>query len=181
LDEQQVHARRWALLALTSVGAFMAPLDGSIVAVAVLDTATRRGLVDSAYNERRGQCEAAARFFRVPALRDVSAEQFAQLADGLDPVTRRRARHVISENDRTLRAADAMRRGDARTLGHLMDESHRSLRDDYEVSCPELDAVVEIAQGIGLKGGVFGCRMTGGGFGGCTVNLVEQDKAKAFA
>ncbi len=115
------------------------------VAVAVLDTATRRGLVDSAYNERRSQCEAAARFCRVPALRDVTIEQFEKLADGLDAVTRRRARHVITENARTLQAADAMRRGDAPALGHLMGESHQSLRDDYEVSSDALNAMVQCA------------------------------------
>ncbi len=115
------------------------------VAVAVLDTATRRGLVDSAYNQRRSQCEAAARFFHVPALRDVRIEQLQQLANGMDAVTRRRARHVITENDRTLRAADAMRRGDAAALGRLMSESHQSLRDDYEVSSDALNAMVQCA------------------------------------
>jgi galactokinase len=147
------------------------------VAVVVLDTATRRGLVDSAYNERRGQCEAAARFFRVPALRDVSTEQFQQSADGLDAVTRCRARHVISENHRTLRAADAMRRGDAVTLGRLMHQSHRSLRDDYEVSNDALNAMVECAS---AHEGCYGARMTGAGFGGCAVALIRADAAEDF-
>jgi galactokinase len=106
--------------------------------VVVLDTATRRGLVDSAYNERRRQCEYAARAFDVPALRDVSSERFEVECGQLDEITRRRARHVVTENERTLQAADAMRRGDAVTLGRLMNASHASLRDDFAVSSREL-------------------------------------------
>ncbi len=147
------------------------------VAVAVLDTATRRGLVDSAYNERRSQCEAAARFCRVPALRDVTIEQFAALADGLDAVTRQRARHVITENARTLQAADAMRQGDCSALGHLMRESHRSLRDDYEVSSDALNAMVQCAE---AHEACFGARMTGAGFGGCAVALIRADAGEDF-
>jgi galactokinase len=147
------------------------------VAVAVLDTATRRGLVDSAYNERRSQCEAAARFCRVPALRDVTIEQFEELADGLDAVTRRRARHVITENARTLQAVDAMRRGDAPALGRLMHESHRSLRDDYEVSSDALNAMVQSAA---AHEACYGARMTGAGFGGCAVALIRADAAQDF-
>ncbi len=147
-------------------------------AVVVLDTATRRGLVDSAYNERRAQCEAAARFFGVPALRDVNLERFEALAERLDGVIRRRARHVITENDRTLRAAEAMRRGDAAELGRLMDASHISLRDDFEVSSDELNVMVECAH---RSEGCYGARMTGGGFGGCAVALVRADMARSFA
>ena len=147
------------------------------VAVAVLDTATRRGLVDSAYNQRRSQCEAAARFFHVPALRDVGIEQLQQLADGMDAVTRRRARHVITENDRTLRAADAMRRGDAAALGRLMSESHQSLRDDYEVSSDALNAMVQCAA---AHEACYGARMTGAGFGGCAVALIRADAGEDF-
>ena len=109
------------------------PLPPEVVVV-VLDTETRRGLVDSAYNERRAQCENAADFFGVPALRDVSISQFEARAHELDEVIRRRARHVITENERTLRAAEAMREADATELGRLMNESHVSLRDDFEVS-----------------------------------------------
>ena len=152
------------------------PLPAGTVVV-ILDTATRRGLVDSAYNERRRQCEAAARFFGVRALRDVDAEAFGEGAARLDPVTRRRARHVISENDRTLSAASALARGDVRTVGVLMDESHESLRDDFEVSRPELDAIVEISR---EQPGCWGARMTGAGFGGCAVALVAADAAEAF-
>ena len=147
------------------------------VAVVVLDTSTRRGLVDSAYNQRRAQCEAAARFFKVSALRDVTIEQFRQSAGGLDAVTRRRALHVIGENDRTVRAADAMRRGDAKTLGRLMDESHASLRDDYEVSSDALDAMVQCAA---AHPACYGARMTGAGFGGCAMALIRADAAEDF-
>ena len=116
-----------------------APLPAG-VAVVVLDTSTRRGLVDSAYNERRAQCEAAAAFFHVPALRDVTPAMFDSRDGQLDATTRKRARHVITEDDRTLRAVEAMRCGDIATLGRLMNESHVSLRDDYEVSSDALNA-----------------------------------------
>jgi galactokinase len=147
-------------------------------AVIVLDTATRRGLVDSAYNERRAQCEAAARFFGVLALRDVSVAQFQAQADRLDDLTRRRARHVVTENDRTLRAAEAMRRGNAAGLGRLMNDSHASLRDDFEVSTDELNSMVACAR---QEDACYGARMTGGGFGGCAVALVRAVAAQAFA
>ena len=146
-------------------------------AVVVLDTATRRGLVDSAYNERRSRCEEAAKFFRVKALRDVSVEQFQKLADGLDPVTRRRALHVVTENDRTEKAAEAMRRGDAKTLGALMNQSHESLDRDFEVSSADLNAMVENAR---RHPACFGARMTGAGFGGCAVALIDVRQADDF-
>jgi galactokinase len=153
------------------------PLPEGVVVV-ILDTATRRGLVDSAYNERRHQCEAAARHFGVPALRDLSAADLAARGHELDEVIRRRARHVISENDRTLAAAAAMRQGDAHTLGRLMDASHVSLRDDFEVSSPALDTMVTLAR---RHPGCLGARMTGAGFGGCAVALVAVAQADAFA
>ena len=146
-------------------------------AVVVLDTATRRGLVDSAYNQRRAQCEAAAKFFGVPALRDVTADRFQLSAGKLDPVTRRRARHVIAENDRTLRAAEAMRRGDAAELGRLMNGSHESLRDDYEVSSDALNAMAECAA---AHPACHGARMTGAGFGGCAVALIHAEAVPDF-
>lgn len=145
-------------------------------AVVVLDTATRRELATSAYNERRAQCEAAARAFGVQALRDVSVERFGRESGTLDPLTRRRARHVVTENARTERAADAMAAGDAAALGRLMYESHDSLRDDFGVSSAALDAMVEAAR----DGGCLGARMTGAGFGGCAVALVESGRAAAF-
>lgn len=153
------------------------PLPPGTVAV-VLDTATRRGLVDSAYNERRTQCEAAARFFGVPALRDVSLADFEARADELDALTRRRARHVIIENERTLQASHSMREGDAVKLGRLMNASHQSLRDDFEVSSEALNTMVEHACSTD---GCYGARLTGAGFGGCAVALVQADKADAFA
>lgn len=147
------------------------------VAVVVLDTSTRRGLVDSAYNERRSQCEAAAKFFQVKALRDVTMEQFQRMAPALDPITQKRARHVIGENERTVKAAEAMRCGNAVELGRLMDESHVSLRDDYEVSSDALNAMVECAR---AQDGCFGARMTGAGFGGCAMALIRAEVAKSF-
>jgi galactokinase len=147
-------------------------------AVVILDTATRRGLVDSAYNERRAQCEAAARFFGVPALRDVDLFQFEAEAHRLDDLIRRRAQHVIAENERTLRAAEVMSRGDAVELGRLMNGSHASLRDDFEVSSAELDHMVACAR---QDETCYGARMTGGGFGGCAVALVRADAAQGFA
>lgn len=151
------------------------PADTSVV---ILDTGTRRGLVDSAYNERRRQCEAAARHFSVSALRDVDKAAFAERAHELDKLRRRRARHVVSENERTLRARDAMRSGEAAALGKLMIESHVSLRDDFEVSSPALDAIVECAN---AEEACYGARMTGAGFGGCAVALARADGADAFA
>ena len=153
------------------------PLPAGAVVV-VLDTATRRGLVDSAYNERRAQCEAAAAFFGVPALRDVDLGAFEDQGGRLDPTTRRRARHVISENERTLAAAEAMRRGDAVGMGRLMNASHASMRDDFEISREEMDVMVALAQ---AEPACFGARMTGGGFGGAAVALVREERAEAFA
>lgn len=153
------------------------PLPPDTVIV-VLDTATRRGLVDSAYNERRKQCEDAARAFNVQALRDVSLAEFERRAHELDDVTRRRARHVISENERTLAAADAMNAGDAARMGELMNASHISLRDDFEVSSDALNLMVEQAQ---QQPGCYGARMTGAGFGGCAVALVQAAAASDFA
>ncbi len=146
-------------------------------AVVVLDTATRRGLVDSAYNERRRQCEAAARSLGVPALRDAAPADLARCAADLDEVAFRRARHVISENDRVLQAVEAMRRGDALSLGRLLDQSHASLRDDFEVSSPALDQMVALAR---RHPACLGARMTGAGFGGCAVALVQAKGARRF-
>lgn len=153
-----------------------APLPESTVIV-VMDTGTRRGLVDSAYNERRRQCEIAASFFGLPALRDVKIEQFEKHASELDILIRRRARHVISENQRTLLAVAAMEHSDATELGKLMIASHMSLRDDFEVSRLELDIIVNLAVN---HSGCYGARMTGAGFGGCAVALVQADLVDDF-
>ncbi len=147
-------------------------------AVVVLDTGTRRGLVDSAYNERRAQCQAAAAFFGARALRDVTMAQFLARADDLAPLLRRRARHVISENERVLEAAAAMRAGDAARLGALMNASHASLRDDFEVSSAALDQTAAAAR---RHPACYGARMTGAGFGGCVVAVAAAERGAEFA
>ncbi len=147
------------------------------LAVVVLDTDTRRGLVDSAYNERRAQCEEAARALGVSALRDATLAMLEAAAPDLDPLTARRARHVISENARTLACADAMRAGDAAEMGRLMDASHHSLQHDFEVSSPALDTMVACARS---HPACYGARLTGAGFGGCAVALIRADAASAF-
>jgi len=114
----------------------------------------------------------------VKALRDATLEQLEAVRDELEPTVYRRCRHVVTENERVLEAARALREGDARRFGELMVASHRSLKDDYEVSCPELDIMVEVALSLP---GAYGSRMTGAGFGGCTVSLVEEAAAEAFA
>ncbi len=145
-------------------------------AVAVLDTGTRRELVTSAYNERRARCEVAAKAFGVKALRDVSVKRFTNESATLDQETVRRARHVVTENARTEDAADAMTAGHSAELGRLMNDSHVSLRDDFDVSSPALDTMVEIAREVGC----LGARMTGAGFGGCAVALVRAADGPAF-
>lgn len=167
---------RAVLIDCRSLETTTAPLPPG-TAVVILDTSTRRGLVDSKYNERREQCEAAAAHFGVKALRDVDIDTFNRRADELEPLIRQRARHIITENDRTLRARDAMNAGDAATLGKLMIESHVSLRDDFEVSSDALNAIVDCAN---AEESCFGARMTGGGFGGCAVALVRADAVDEF-
>jgi galactokinase len=146
-------------------------------AVLVLDTGTRRGLVGSAYDERRRQCQEAADFFGARALRDVSLEDLSRAGHRLPQTTLRRARHVISENQRTLAAAQAMRRGDAARMGELMNASHQSLRTDFEVSSPELDAITDCAR---RAEGCLGARLTGAGFAGCAVALVRREDLASF-
>ena len=170
---RQGHA---VLIDCRSLETHAVPLPRRTVVV-ILDTATRRGLVDSAYNERRRQCEQAAAFFGVDALRDVEADTFEDDVAGLDPTTARRARHVVTENERTLAAAGAMQAGDAVALGELMNASHESLRDDFEVSSGALDAIVDVSRAVP---GCFGARMTGGGFGGCGVALVDAAGSDGF-
>ena len=147
-------------------------------AIVIMDTMSRRALVGSEYNVRREQCETAAKFFNVPALRDVNAVQLEAVKDLLDDLVYRRARHVVTENARTLEAADVMRAGDAVQLGLLMNASHASLRDDFEVTNEALNVIVDIAQ---TQLSCYGARMTGGGFGGCAVALVKLSEAETFA
>jgi len=150
------------------------------VAVVVMDTSTRRGLVTSAYNERRSQCEEAARYFSVKALRDVSVKEFEERRwkKEVNEAVWRRARHIITENQRVLDAIKAMHAGDIKTVGKLFNESHASLRDDFEVTNEALNQIVESAL---EQEGCYGARMTGAGFGGCAVALVEKEKAQSFA
>lgn len=150
--------------------------------LAVCNTMVKHSLATSEYNARRLECEKAVRYFaeRLPnvrALRDVSEEELKSLGSDLPEVIYRRARHVITENQRVLAAGAALERGDLRTFGQLMKSSHDSLRHDYEVSCKELDLMVELALKVR---GVFGSRMTGGGFGGSTVNLVAAENVDEF-
>jgi galactokinase len=152
------------------------------VSIVVCDTMKRRGLVDSEYNARRQECEQGVAILRaylpdVKALRDVTSQDLARYGHLLPPVVRKRCAHVVSENERTLQAVAALRAGQVEEFGRLMDQSHVSLRDDYEVSCRELDCMVELAR---VAPGCLGARMTGAGFGGCTVNLVQTEATEAF-
>jgi len=158
------------------------PLDHNRARVVVCNTGVKHELAASAYNERRATCEAAlARIRRhwphVHSFRDLTQQQLAQAQDWLDETMRRRARHVVSENERVLRAVAALKMGDLREFGRLMNASHESLRNDYEVSCDELDLMVELAR---EAPGTLGARLTGAGFGGCTVNLVLAEAVLAF-
>lgn len=149
-----------------------APIPDGLSLV-IVNTNVKRTLVDSEYNLRREQCEAVASHFKVKALRDVTLEQLQSEHSVLPAVLYRRARHVISENTRTINAHSALANKDMKTMSRLMQESHHSLRDDFEVSTPELNFLVEIINKVlGNKGGV---RMTGGGFGGCVVALTPTE------
>ena len=150
--------------------------------VAICNTMVKHSLATSEYNVRRLECEAAVRHFakscsNVRALRDLTEADLNLHSDDLPEVIYRRSRHVITENARVLEAGAALEEGDLETFGQLMNSSHRSLRDDYEVSCAELDLMVELAHQVR---GVYGARMTGGGFGGCTVNLIKAENVDTF-
>lgn len=150
------------------------------VAVMIVNSNVKHDLVTGEYNTRRQQCEAAAKFFGVKALRDVSIQQFrekeAELT-ALDEETAKRARHIVTENQRVLEAVEALNQGNIPRLGELMGQSHSSMRDDFEITVPEIDYLVELAQSaIGSEGGA---RMTGGGFGGCIVAIAPVEKVEA--
>lgn len=152
------------------------------IQLVVCNTMVKHELGTSEYNVRRAQCEEGVRMLRtvlpdVRALRDVTLTQLEEHHELLPPLVYARCRHVVTENARVLSAVRALEHGDIRGLGTLMRGSHHSLRDEYEVSCPELDLITEIATD---QPGVIGARMTGGGFGGCTINLVESDAVDAF-
>lgn len=153
------------------------PFDNPDIAVLVVDSRVSRELRSGAYAKRRGQCEEACRILGFDKLRDASEENVEAASEALGDVCYRRAKHVTSENSRTIEAVAAIRQRDWRHFGELMYQSHESLRDDFDVSCKELDVLVTLAQEIGVSGGVLGARMTGGGFGGCMVALIERQKA----
>lgn len=145
--------------------------------IMIINSNKKRGLVDSEYNTRRQQCETASKAFSVKALRDLSLEQLQQGVDKIEPVVFKRARHVITENGRTLEAAKALKANDLKRMGQLMAESHASMRDDFEITVPEIDSLVEIVKKqLSEEGGV---RMTGGGFGGCIVAIMSPQKVDA--
>jgi galactokinase len=157
------------------------PIPGEVRLV-ICNTMVRHSLAGGEYNQRRRECEMAAEFFSgvvpgVKALRDVSLRDFEEHGAALPETVGKRCRHVITENARVIEAADALARQDVARFGQLMRESHASLRDDFQVSCRELDVMVELA---GQIEGVYGARMTGGGFGGCTINVVRSDRVEAF-
>jgi galactokinase len=157
------------------------PFLASDVTVLITNSNVKHELTGGEYAERRAQCDSAIKKLGLSSWRDATVEHLEANRDKLDEVEYRRARHVITEIDRTTNAAAAIREGKWATAGELMYQSHQSLRDDYEVSCNELDLLVDLAREIGSDGGVIGSRMTGGGFGGCTVTLVESDKADDVA
>lgn len=151
--------------------------------VLICNSKIQRGLANSKYNIRREECEIAAEFFKhklkreIRALRDITIDEFKKYQAQLPEIIARRARHVISENYRVQAGVKALREGNFSTFGKLMIESHQSLKDDYEVSCAELDLLVDLAL---KQEGVLGARMTGAGFGGCTVNLLRREYIDAF-
>jgi galactokinase len=160
----------------------LVPLKADNVRIVICNTMVKHELGSSEYNKRRAECEKgveimSADYPGIKALRDISVEQFEAVQEKLSDVVRRRCRHVITEDARTQASIEALNANDLAQFGTLMNGSHDSLRDDYEVSCTELDLMVDIAR---AQEGCLGARMTGGGFGGCTVNLVLADKVDDF-
>lgn len=147
------------------------------IAVVIINSNVQRGLVGSEYNTRRRQCEEAARFFGVKALRDVDLPTFVARPPTLDPLVARRARHIITDSQRAIELAETLKTGDLARIGQLMADSHTSMRDDFEITVPPVDALVSIVKDALGKNG--GARMTGGGFGGCVVALTTQDRVTA--
>ena len=150
--------------------------------IVIINSKVKHSLVDSAYNDRRNECETALKELQkvtdIKTLGDLTEDGFEQYKDAIkDPVRQKRAKHAVYENQRTIRAVEALKNNDIALFGKLMNESHVSLRDDYEVTGIELDTLAETAW---EQPGVIGSRMTGAGFGGCTVSIVEDDKIDAF-
>jgi len=170
------------LIDCRSLDFHLIPLDLSQTALVICDTRVKHTLASSEYNARRSECQQGTRYLQevlpaIASLRDVSVTDFYKHQERLPEPIRRRCRHVVTENERTLESAAALRSGKLAELKRLMADSHRSLRDDYEVSCLELDLMVQAASEVP---GVAGARMTGGGFGGCTVNLVRREALDQF-
>jgi galactokinase len=159
----------------------LVPMADPAVELLITNTNVKHELTGGEYAKRRAQCEEAARILGVPSLRNADGDQLERNRAKMDPIVFRRAKHVVGEIERTVHAAEGIKASNWPTVGQLMYASHYSLKDEYEVSCAELDAVVQIAQEIGPGGGVHGCRMTGGGFGGCTVALVQSDQVKTIS
>ena len=159
----------------------LVPMRGNNASILIVNTMVKHELSDGGYESRRADCHEAARLLGVKELRDVTAARVDEARGLLPERLFRRARHVTTENARTLAAVNALRDGAWEELGELMYASHASLRDDFDVSCAELDLVVEIARELGKKRGVHGCRMTGAGFGGCCVALIDAEQAAALA
>jgi galactokinase len=157
------------------------PFADASVEVLICNSNVKHALADGFYARRRSQCAEAAELLGLTSLREATPDMVEGGGRIADPTVRRRARHVVTENLRTLAAAEHLQAGRFGEVGALMYESHQSLRDDFEVSSAELDALVEIARGIGERGGVLGARMTGGGFGGCIVALVRAEQTEAVA
>mmetsp|Transcript_2413 Transcript_2413/g.4225 ORF Transcript_2413/g.4225 Transcript_2413/m.4225 type:complete len:399 (-) Transcript_2413:71-1267(-) len=172
LISASAHAGHALLIDCRSLETTLAPLDDPSVCIVVTNSNVKHSLSGSEYPQRREQCATAAKALGVGFLRDATMEQLEALpSDALDSVTIARARHVISEDERTLQFLEALKARKYDLAGQLMNQSHVSMRDDYEVSVPEIDQLVEIAQSVK---GVYGSRLTGGGFGGCTVTLVDE-------
>ena len=150
--------------------------------IVIINSKVKHSLVDSAYNDRRNECETALKELQkvtdIKTLGDLTEDGFEQYKDAIkDPVRQKRAKHAVYENQRTIRAVEALRNNDVKLFGQLMNASHESLRYDYEVSCEEIDILVDLAQAMP---GVIGSRITGGGFGGCTVSIVEEGTVDKF-
>jgi galactokinase len=174
-------ARHAILLDCRSLQATYVPLPDTLEIV-ICNTMVKHSIASGEYNRRRAECDECVKYFgnrnsKITSLRDLSDDEFRRYGSGLSDSLFRRCRHVIIENSRVIKAASALENNDLETVARLMSESHVSLRDDYEVSCTELNLMVDLAKNLP---GVYGSRMTGGGFGGCTVNLVESDAVGRF-
>ncbi|GAK52425.1 Galactokinase [Candidatus Moduliflexus flocculans] len=164
------------------LGYQLVPFDLKGYSIVMCNSKVKRQLVDSAYNERRSQCEEGVRLLQaklpnITALRDVTSAQLEEYTSLLPPLTYRRCRHVVTEDERVQQAVQALQAGNLSQFGALLNQSHESLKDDYEVSCKELDILVELARSVS---GTIGSRMTGAGFGGCTVSIVKDEAVEEF-